>query len=183
MTLRNMKIVVLILSAAATISVGCRGEENIPVAPEALLNMEADQMVIGVETHLRQEGIRRALLSADTSFFWEDADSVALRNLSLQSYDETGEIRARVTAREGTLYEGDRMIARRDVVLVIPEEDRRIESEELNYDPEGDRISSDSATVMYTGDQVITGSSFESDLYFRNVTVHDARTRGGEEGG
>lgn len=176
---RPSRIFLAILAGVVTAAAGCRSQEEIPVAPEALLNMEADQMVIGLESHLRQEGIRRALLSADTAYFWEESDSVALRNINLLSYNETGGMRATVTAERGTLYPGDRMVARQNVVLIIPEEDRRIESAELHYDPERDLIESDSATVMYHGDQTISGSSFESDLDFRNVTVHDARTRGG----
>jgi LPS export ABC transporter protein LptC len=165
----------LIIGFGSAVVSGCQADESIPVAPEPLLAMDADQMLIGIEHLIRRDGIRQARLMADTAYFWDDSTSTALRNINLTSFSETGAIRATVTAEEGT-QDGDRMIARRNVVLVIPEEDRRIESEELHYDPHQDRIWSDSATVMYFGNQIIRGSSFQSDLDFRNVTVHDART-------
>lgn len=166
------------VSLLAGIGAGCQAEENIPVAPDALLNMGADQMLIGIEHIFRQNGVRRAVMTADTVFMWDDSTSTSLRNLHMTSYSETGEIRATVTSERGT-QDGDRMVARENVVLIIPEDNRRIESAELHYDPNGDRIWSDSATVMYEGDRIIRGTAFNSDLQFRNVTVQGTTTEGG----
>ena len=71
------------------------------------------------------------------------------------------------------------MWAEGNAVLIIQADGRRIESYELTYTPEIDLIQSDSATVMYDGDDIIEGTSFSSDLNFERVFVRNARTRGG----
>ena len=42
----------------------------------------------------------------------------------------------------------EEMVARGDVVLIVHSDGRRIESPELHYDPNRDRIWSDSTTVQ-----------------------------------
>ena len=54
-----------------------------------------------------------------------------------------------------------------------------IESYQLRYTPDEDQIRSDSATVMYDGDEVVEGTGFNADLDFTTVNVRNARTRGG----
>ena len=62
---------------------------------------------------------------------------------------ESGVQRARVISKRGRYNPSTReMLAMGEVVLTITEGDKRVESEELNYDPNGDRIWSDSATTM-----------------------------------
>ncbi|MEC7386344.1 MAG: hypothetical protein VYD22_01445, partial [Gemmatimonadota bacterium] len=63
-----------------------------------------------------------------------------------------------------------------DVLLIVHSDQRRIETQELNYDPESERIWSDSATVQTMVDGSITrGSAFESDMEFRNVRIASIR--------
>jgi hypothetical protein len=57
------------------------------------------------------------------------------------------------------------------VVLIITEGNRRVESSELNYSPNGDRIWSDSFTVMHEPGRILEGMGFDSDLSFDNATV------------
>ena len=70
------------------------------------------------------------------------------------------------------------MVARGDVVLTIPEGNRRVETQEINYDPNGDRIWSDSLTVMREQGTVSEGMGFSSDLDFRRLQVGPGSIRG-----
>jgi len=92
-------------------------------------------------------------------------------------YNEDGTERATVTADMGEMDENtDRMLARGSVVLLMHEDGRRIETAELNYDPNQDRIWSDSATVQTLADGSVTrGTAFESDLDFTNVRITNPR--------
>ena len=70
----------------------------------------------------------------------------------------------------------DWMTAWGDVLLIVHSDQRRIETQELNYDPESERIWRDSATVQTMVDGSITrGSAFESDMEFRNVRIASIR--------
>jgi hypothetical protein len=57
------------------------------------------------------------------------------------------------------------------VILTVDDGNRRVESPELNYEPNGDRIWSDSLTFMYEEGVVIEGMGFSSDLDFRQMRV------------
>ncbi len=158
----------------------CREDTVPPVVPEDLRNMEADQVMYGVETNMGVEGVREAFVQADTAFLWQDSSTVSLRQVRLTLFDENGRERAVVTALSGLLDDtSQRMVARGDVVLVVRQGNREIRSQELHYDPRQDRIWSDSATVMKEGNRIVEGTAFESDVEFRNLVVKNGRTRGG----
>jgi hypothetical protein len=76
------------------------------------------------------------------------------------------------------------MYAFGNVVLTVNEGNRRVESAELNYDPNGDRIWSDSLTTLREAGTVSDGLGFESDLDFRRLVVGPGSIRNtGESGG
>ncbi|MFP3947630.1 MAG: LPS export ABC transporter periplasmic protein LptC [Gemmatimonadota bacterium] len=163
--------------------VGACGEEgDTPVVAEELARMDADNVVYGMTQVLTNEGIREGVVMADTAYFYRDSSAVHLRSLDMFIYDEDGNERARIGAERGRL-EGDTrsMVARGDVVLRIPAENRRVETAELHYSSGQDRIWSDSATVMVDDGDVSCGTAFESDLGFRNLTIQEARTTGCDE--
>lgn len=171
--------VTAILSVVLVAACGEEGET--PVVAEDLARMDADNVIYGMEQVLTNDGIREGVVLADTAYFYRDSSAVHLRSLEMFIYDEDGFERARIEASRGRL-EGDTrsMVARGDVVLRIPAEDRRIETAELHYSSGQDRIWSDSATVMIQAGDVSCGTAFESDLEFTNVVIEEARTTGCE---
>lgn len=166
----------ILLSAGA-----CGGESDTPVVADDLARMDADNVIYGMDQNLTNEGIREGLVLADTAYFYRDSSAVHLRGVEMFMYDEDGYERARIEARRGRLEaETENMVARGDVVLRIPAEDRRIESQELHYSAARDRIWSDSSTIMVEAGEISCGTAFESDLEFRNVIIEEARTTGCE---
>ena len=144
--------------------------------------MEADYIIFGLTNYLTREGIREAVVGADTAWVFRDSTVVLLRgNVKLTAYhEELGTEKAVVTSDRGRLDTSTNALwAEGNAVLLIRADGRRIESYELRYIPYEDRIRSDSATVMYDGDDIIEGTSFTSDLNFERVLVRNARTRGG----
>ena len=110
---------------------------------------------------------------------FEDSASAHLRGMEIVFYDEDGRERATVTGKTGVWsWDTDRMVARGDVVLTVQADGSMLESQEIYYDPDLDRIWSDSATVQTLEDGTVTsGSSFESDMSFENVVIRDPRRR------
>jgi LPS export ABC transporter protein LptC len=105
---------------------------------------------------------------------------VSIVGMRVIFFDDNGRDRATVTADSGRLNQRtQRMLARGHVVLVVAADGRKIESAELNYDPDRDRIWSDSATVQTLRSGAVTrGTSFESDLEFKNVRIRNIRGGG-----
>lgn len=169
--------VLLALFAAAA----CGSDSDTPVVADDLAHMDADNVVYGMEQQLTNEGIREGIVLADTAYFYRDSSAVHLRGVEMFMYDESGHERARITAQRGrSEAETENMVAWGDVVLRIPAEERRIESQELHYSADRDEIWSDSATVMVEAGDVSCGTAFRSDLEFRNVVIEEARTAGCE---
>lgn len=157
----------------------CGEQAPVVTATGEFDHLDADAIVIGGEhTFTNEEGLRAAFLAFDTAYQWRDSTDMALRGVDLTVYTQSGSERARVTSREGTLDpRGERMTALGDVVLLVPGENRTLESGELHYDPELGQIWSDSSFVMTHGNQTLRGSSFISDLEFS-----DFRARGTDGG-
>ncbi|HSR42883.1 MAG TPA: LPS export ABC transporter periplasmic protein LptC [Longimicrobiales bacterium] len=165
---------------AALLVGACSESGDSPVVAEELARMQADNVVYGMSQILTHEGVREGLVRADTAYFYRDSSAVHLRGVDLTVYsEETGDVRAEVTARQGRLETETRaMIGRGDVVLRIPSDDRTIRTEVLHYEPGADRIRSDTFTVMEEGERVTCGRAFHSDLEFRNLFIENARTSG-----
>jgi len=163
-----------------TLFVACSDETAHPIASAQLLEMGADYMTIGMDYEMTQAGVRYAHLRADTAFYYADSTQWALRAVEMTVFTTTGAEQATLTSLRGVLdEETEAMIARGDVVMLLPDRDGRLESAELHYDPVRKRFWSDSATVWIEGSQTSRGTGFESDLEFTNVTVRGASVRGG----
>lgn len=170
--LTAFSVLVVTLGAGA-----CTEDGDVPVVAEDLTQIDADNVVYGMTQILSREGVREALIEADTAYFFRDSTAVHLQGLEMTLFQEGSRTRAEVVAREGRLEpERQEMTAWGDVVLTIPEEDRRIRTEELHYSTLEERIWSDTATVMEEGADVTCGAAFRSDLEFRDVTIERART-------
>lgn len=155
----------------------CSEDGDTPVVAEDLVEIEADNVVYGMTQVLTREGVREAVLEADTAYFYQDSSAVHLRGVEMTLFQEDGQERARVIADRGRLDSGSQgMVGRGNVVLTITGEERRIETDELHYSSAGDRIWSDTYTIMEEDGEVTCGSSFRSDLEFQNVYIENART-------
>jgi len=170
-----------VLSAGLLLAACTDAPPGMVVDPD-LEAMEADYIIFGLTNYLTREGIREAVVEADTALVFQDSTIVLLRgNVQLTAYhEELGTEKAFVTSDRGRLDTTTNALwAEGNAVLIIQADGRRIESYELTYTPEIDLIQSDSATVMYDGDDIIEGTRFSSDLNFERVFIQNAQTRGG----
>lgn len=161
----------VLLSAALGLS-GCGGEDEAPIASPELMESGAASVIYRMATIITVNGVQEARVEADTAYSFPDSAVYSLRSPTLVLYTPQGVERARVVSREGWInLTTKELVATGDVVLTIPEGNRRVETQELNYDPNGDRIWSDSPSTMWEGNTMTRGQSFESDLQFRRAVV------------
>lgn len=161
-----------LLALALLTFAACQDDAPVTTVTDGGVYLDADLVTLNGRHYFTQDGIRSATLVFDTAFQWNDSVNVHLRNPVLSVFHEDGSERATVTSRKGILdRRAEQMVARESVVLVVPEQDRHVETEELHYDPEGNRIFSDSAFVMIHEGRTLRGSSFTSDLEFRNFRI------------
>ncbi len=154
----------------------CQQPTNTPVASKDLQDLKSDIVIYGMTSYLTDRGIRQGQIKADTAYVYQDSSFVKMRGMHVVFYGKDGQERATVAADSGSLHQrSQRMEARGNVVLIVAADHRKVQSAELNYDPDRDQIWSDSATVMTLGSQVTRGTSFRSDLEFKNVQVQNPR--------
>jgi LPS export ABC transporter protein LptC len=162
----------LVLAAGA-----CGTELDTPVANQELQALEADYVAFGMTTYVTAMGVREARIEADTAYIYEQESTAVLHQMQLVFYDQLGGERATVTGESGDWnQETNRMVARGNVVLFVHTDSSTIESPEIYYEPDIDRIWSDSAVVRTMKDgSVQSGTAFESDMSFENVVIQNMR--------
>jgi LPS export ABC transporter protein LptC len=178
--MRKMLAVLAAWVAVPLLLSSCGEPADTPVAAPDVQGIGADLVQYGMVSFLTASGVREGRVAADTAYVFYDSSTVKLRGMRLVLYNSDGTERASVTADAGELDENtDRMVARGKVVLIVQADGRRIETAELNYDPDQDRIWSDSATVQTMPNGAVTrGTAFESDLEFKNVVIRNIRGGG-----
>ena len=167
--------------AALAIAVSAAACLNSPDegAPTEFAEINADEVLYGVEHYMTNNGVREALMSADTMYSWRDSTHTRAIGLRLQVYDKrTGNDQATITADRGRLdMRANELMAIGNAVLDIPDQDRQIRTEELWVAPDSDRIWSDVPVVMRQSGCEIEGDRFDSDLSFKRVKLWGTRER------
>jgi LPS export ABC transporter protein LptC len=141
----------------------------------------ADQVLIDMTHYVTNDGVVRARVRADTAFFYQNSQSVEMRNVHITFYDTDGHETSTMSAQEGTYHwaTGD-MEGRGNVVVVGAGDGRTLKSEVMRYKQATNQVSSDQPFV-FDGppDRHIRGKGFTSDPDFRNVTALNPTGKGG----
>ena len=170
-----MKRAALLVTLLTLGPIGCETQAEPPVASEDVASMDADQVMFGVEHFVTGNGVVRGVLRSDTAFMYEDSALIRVRPVSLTLYDEQGAVAGEVTARTGVLNTRTQvMVATGDVVVEEIGGDR-IETEELHFDPNRDRVWSEVATTIHRDGSVLRGSGFTSNTQLTDTRL-DAPT-------
>ena len=178
--MKRMELIVAAILFAGAVLIGCDDKAQPPVVGGSPLADSADQVAFGLTFKLTDQGLSRAELESDTAFFFDDNTRIEFRKVGLTFFTTTGARDAYLTSKRGTYLSRTGNMTARDDVVVVTEEGRRIESQELKYDQVANQISSDSAFVMTEPGRRIEGIGFRSDPNMQNVRI--LKTRSGTTG-
>lgn len=167
-TMRTRLLVVGIVGAALA---GC-GDNTAPRSADPYRNLPADYVMGGVRHYLTEDGIRRGVLNADSAYFYNDSAKAHLRKVHLVLYNAAGQEAADLTSKAGQLDQRTNvMLATGNVVLVAQGASKRIETEELHYDPNEHRVwSTVSSTITQQGTRLTT-QGFTADDQLTNIQM------------
>jgi LPS export ABC transporter protein LptC len=164
----------------ALLSVACDRQTEAPTAGPGFKMLAADQVIVGFQQYVTERGLNKAIMRGDTAYIYEDSSLAKVQKVDLVLYDEAGKVSARLTSKAGRLNTFTQaMTATGNVILITEKDGRRIETEELHYDPTTHRVWSTVRTTQRHQGGVLTGTGFEADDKFQNVRVIGARTTGG----
>ena len=164
----------LLLVVGATVAGACQDPGATPPVNLGGVRDTADQTMFGVRLMLADRGIQRAQMEADTAFTYEDNTKTELRNVRTLFFTETGLKNGTLTSREGTYGVRTGTMEARGNVVVVSEDGRRLETQQLRYDPARNEIASDSAFVLTEPTQRVSGIGFRADPNLNNVHILSA---------
>jgi LPS export ABC transporter protein LptC len=136
-------------------------------------------VTFGVTHVMTKNGVRSAILEADTAVQTDNGRKWDMRGVNIQFFTETGAESGTLTSRTGEYTPNDGSFVARDSVVLVTlsaEGRRQLETEELYYDVASEQIWSDSSFVLRDAGGTSRGSSFRSDVNGENWTAVGLQT-------
>jgi LPS export ABC transporter protein LptC len=122
------------------------------------------QVVQGMRLRQSEGGRVRWELAADSAMSYGEKERMHLWVVRVEFHDaETESLRSTLTAREGEIDPRTEELMARGNVVVTTSEGRRLETEELRWDPKRAKVISDLPVRLTKGKSVITGTGIEAD--------------------
>lgn len=127
----------------------------------------ADRVIYRATFNITADGVRRAVQRSDSLYMYEDSSTARLFGVDLLMYDSIGNRTAHVRSQRGRLNLATQQMSALGQVVAVLGDGTRIETEELNYDPQTQRIWSDVETRQVWPDGGITTfGTFRTDEKF-----------------
>jgi LPS export ABC transporter protein LptC len=167
-----MRARLLLLLPALIAAAACGREKSTkPTVAVNPLADSADQIMYGVTLFITADGVNKAQVKGNTAYFLESNSKIVLVPAHVVFFTKDGQENGTLDARRGTYRSsGQSMVANGDVV-VVSNDGRRLQTEELKYDSFRREIASDSAFVLTEPDRRLEGVGFRSDPSLQNVRV------------
>jgi LPS export ABC transporter protein LptC len=157
----------ILLAAGLGLLWACGGGPSERVVSAALPELGADRVVHKATFNVTANGVRQALQRSDSMYLYEDSSTAKLFGVDLVMFDSLGHRSADVRSRRGRMNLVTQEMSAIGRVVVVLADGTRIETEELNYDPQTQRIWSDVETRRIWPDGgVTTFSTFRTDEKF-----------------
>jgi LPS export ABC transporter protein LptC len=122
------------------------------------------QVVLGMRLRQSEGGKPRWELQADSAEAPSENERTHLWGVRVEFYTAEGEsLQSTLTAREGDVDPRTRELEARGSVVVATREGRRLETEELRWDPRASKIISDMPVRLTKGRSVVTGTGIRAD--------------------
>ncbi len=158
------------LALAALLWLGCGHERELP-APAGGEQLP-QQVVAGMVLRESKGGRLSWVLRADSAFYYGEGQRTRLSGVHVDFYNAAGDsVRSRLTAREGEMDPVKRDLMARDSVDVRTHDGTRLQTEELRWVQETEKVISDRFVRLTRGRSVVTGVGIESDAALRTYRI------------
>lgn len=156
----------------AWLAIGCTSDsKRPPVSGRSTLADSADQVMYGAKFNLTDQGVLHAQLHADTAYFFDDNTRVELLRVNSTFFTTVGVKNAVLTSHRGTYHTASGLMEAFGDVVVVSEDGRRLQTQQLRYDQARNEISSDSAFVLTEPNRRLEGIGFRSDPNLDNIHI------------
>lgn len=161
-----------VLAVAAVGLAACRGGSATPaLAAGDALPDSAEQVMFGLKHQLTAAGVRRAQLTADTAYFYDDGNRIEMKKVRIVFFTSAGDSNGVLTGRTGTYDVRQQRVTGRGDVRVTTVDGRRLTSPQLTFDRVINQITSDTSFVFNEPGRTLSGIGLRTDPQLRNVQV------------
>ena len=165
---RQMKRSRILILLAVLIAAGCQSEragngEGSSVVP--------DQEIDGFALTQTRDGEKLWVLSADHALVFEDAGRVEMTRFRVDFFNDRGDVRSVLTARNGLLMRRTSDMEAFGNVVVTSEDETRLLTERLTWNERTGKIESDRFVRVVQGRDEFTGIGLEADPDLKNIRV------------
>jgi LPS export ABC transporter protein LptC len=172
------KGVSLILASFLLFSLsGCQQEEPARTAGDSFADMP-EQVIENMEVTFTESGRRTGILRADSVAIYQGGRIKEGRRVQVDFYDRQGEHISVLTALEGSYdSEAEEVHARGDVV-VVSDDGARLETDELSWKKETNRITTQAHVTITRGQDEVSGYGLSTDPQLEDFHIlRDVRGR------
>jgi LPS export ABC transporter protein LptC len=155
-------LLAVLMAAGCQREPGGNGEES-SVVP--------DQEIDGFSLTQTRDGEKMWVLSADHALVFEDAGRVEMTRFRVDFFNDSGEVRSTLTARDGLLMRRTSDMEAFGNVLVTSSDGTRLTTERLTWNERTGKIESDRFVRVVQGRDEFTGVGLEADPDLKNIRV------------
>lgn len=130
-----------------------------------------DQEIDGFTLAQTREGVKLWVLSADHAVVYEEAGRVEMTAVKVDFFDEDGEVRSTLTARNGLLLKRTNDMEASGNVVVTARDGTRLTTERLAWNERTGKIESELFVRVVKGRDEFTGVGISADPDLTDIKV------------
>jgi LPS export ABC transporter protein LptC len=169
------------LVLAVTCITACQEAKSPTLVVQNPIPDSAQQLMFGVTFKLTDGGVLRAEVEADTALSYGENTRFELKHVKMIFYTATGTRDATLTSVRGTHNVRVGSMEATGNVVVVSANGKKLETQQLKFDPTRNEVSSDSAFVLTDAQGVTSGVGFVSDPKMTQVRILRAAKHTGRE--
>jgi LPS export ABC transporter protein LptC len=175
-----MKIIerlAIILSVAVAVSFwGCGNKNEIKAPPAgvdslAVAKIRPDQEMRNARIYLYNKAIITTDIKADYIEKYEKLDSTLAWKLNVHFFDSTGKELSNMVADSGLVRERTNIMIANGHVVVISEDNSKLETEQLLWNAQKNKIETDKFVRIIQNEDTLTGYGLEADQRLKKIKI------------
>jgi LPS export ABC transporter protein LptC len=148
---------------------GCQSSEPSEQSEDG--SVLPDQEIDGFSLTQTREGQRVWVLKAEQALVFEDAGRVEMTSFRVDFFQESGDVRSTLTARNGLLMRRTNDMEAFGNVLLFAKDGTRLTTERLTWNERTGKIESDRFVRVVQGKDEFTGVGITADPDLKNIRV------------
>jgi LPS export ABC transporter protein LptC len=157
--------------AVAVALASCKSAKAPAVVGATALPDSAEQVMFKLRHQLTSGGVRRATLTADTAFFYDDGNRIEMRRVRMVFFSVAGDSNSNLASRNGRYDVRAQRVEGRGDVVVTTNDGKRLTSPQLVYDRVLNQITSDTSFVFNEPGRTLSGIGLRTDPKLTSVQV------------